>query len=173
MVEENHSKDPSPQISPARRPSFADLTFRDVWHLVKYYFKAAFAFGLVFGLPYVLLFGVGLDVIATIGIESGSYRWWVNILLLGALILVILIELPDFLERFGSFLIEMGQAARRASFFKRTTALLLFVSWMFLGRKFPTPTFFFTIFVVFPIGFTIDEYNKLMKNKACEGEEAG
>ncbi len=154
-----------------RRLSFADLTFREIWHLVKYYFIAAFACFLIFGLPYVLFIGSGPILGNTLGIDPDKWTWWMDVLSLGVIALLIIMKLPDFLERFGGFLTEMGQAARRASVLKRTTALLLFVSWMFLWRTFPTPTFFLSVLVVLPIGFIIDEYNKMLKKKATEGQE--
>ncbi len=92
----------------ARKPSFSDLTFRDVWHLIKYYFIATFSCGLIFALPYALLLGIGPVVSTTAGIDPGSYSWWTKVVLWGVIILVLIIELPDFLDSFGRFLTGMG-----------------------------------------------------------------
>lgn len=155
----------------ARKLSFSGLTFRDAWHLVKYYFGAAFLCGLLFALPYVLLVRIGPAVSRKAGIDPGSYSGWIEAVFWGVVILVLVFHLPDFLERFGTFLMEIGAAARRASVLKRTTGLLLFIFCIFLWQKFPTPTFFFTVFVVIPMGYTIEEYYKVLEKKAIEHEE--
>jgi hypothetical protein len=155
----------------ARKLSFSDLTFGDAWHLVKYYFGAVFLCGLVFALPYVLLVRMGRAVSSKAGIDPGSYSGWIEAVFWGVVILVLIFQLPDFLERFGTLLMEIGVAARRASVLKRTTGLLLFMSYMFLWQKFPTPTFFFTVFVVIPMGYTIEEHYKVLEKKAIEHEE--
>lgn len=163
---------PKKSVSDGKR-SAPDLTIRDLWRLVRTYFSSAFAFFVLFGLPYALFFGASTIFQSTFGLDSDDWRFWENVFLLTAVAILLITELPDFLERFGSFLIKMGQAARRTSFLKRAIAVLLIGLWWALGRKYPTATFWFSILCIFPAGFVIDEYHKILKKKVGEEEGSG
>lgn len=165
MAEEEPIEESSPQASAVRKPSLADLTFRDMWRLLTTYFIAALVCGLVFGLPYALLSGVGFGLS---GILGDSFWWWANALVFVGFIFLVVNELPDFLERLGKFLIQMGQSARGLSLLKRVIVLMLFASWTFGWMKYPGPTFFFSILVILPAGYTIDEYRKLIAGKTAD-----
>jgi len=163
---------PKKSVSDGKRAA-PDLTIRDLWCLVCMYFSSALAFFVLLGLPYALFFGGSTIFQSTFGLDSDDSRLWVNIFLWTAVAILLITKLPDFLEGFGSFLMKMGQAAHRTSFLKRAIAVLLIGSWWALWRNYPTATYWFSILCIFPAGFVIDEYHKILKKKVGEEEGSG
>lgn len=149
-------------MPPHNEQSPADLTIRDIWDLLKTYFAYAVGCTLIFGLPYALLVGAGFGLSA-LGVDA---KWWVNLIGWGVIALLIVTGLPDFLEDFGTFLVEMGRAARGASVAKRVVGLAFVAAYMFMWQWYATVALFFSTLVLLPWGFTLDRYKKLIREKA-------
>lgn len=135
----------------------ANLTVRDIWHLVKVFFRTAFVLMLVFGLPYALLLGTDFGIKTSFGEETASWvreiaKWG----LWALLVYIVVTGLPDILKHLGEMFTELGQAAQRTSVLKR----ILWISFV-IGYFFVFSLWSF-ILVILPAGFTYDAYTKLL-----------
>jgi len=153
-------------------PSFSDITLREIYALVKYYFTTVFVCLLIFALPWA--FFVGLDVGLQSTLPTEKYLWLSRIFSYGLLIFVlylILSELPDILQRLGELFINLGKMLSRASRIKQVFGVIFFVAYFWVWAKHSTVAFFFFILVLTPGGFTYDRYLILLREKSMEHQK--
>ncbi len=121
--------------------SLAGLTTRDTRYLVRQYLTHVFVCGLMFGVPYVLFYGMTLGSDPASGSGRGRAP---DLFLLVAMLIGTVTILPDLMKEAGRFLIKIGQAAYRDC--------LLF------------------ILVFLPGAWVLDDYKQLLLEKKERGE---
>lgn len=147
--------------------SAVDLTIRDIWELAKHAVTAVIACAIIFILPYILFSGAEYALEDIAG-EDGS-RWMGIGLWLLVLYLIIsnLSEVTDGLSRFFGDVSKMTQSM---SFLKKGTLFGIFAASLYGWRNFPTFTFFLSVLVIIPGGFTYDKYRRILKEKMSNTE---
>jgi len=148
--------------------SLAGLTTRDTRYLVRQYLTHVFVCGLMFGVPYVLFYGMTLGSDPASGSGRGRAP---DLFLLVAMLIGTVTILPDLMKEAGRFLIKIGQAAYRASVLSRFIwfplfAAALYILW-YLG---PIVYCLFFILVFLPGAWVLDDYKQLLLEKRERGE---
>ena len=148
--------------------SLAGLTTRDTRYLVRQYLTHVFVCGLMFGVPYVLFYGMTLGSDPASGSGRGRAP---DLFLLVAMLIGTVTILPDLMKEAGRFLIKIGQAAYRASFFSRFIWLPLFAAALYiLWYLGPIVYCLFFILVFLPGAWVLDDYKQLLLEKKERGE---
>jgi len=146
----------------------AGLTTRDARYLVRQYLTHVFVCGLMFGVPYVLFYGMTLGSDPASGSGRGRAP---DLFLLVAMLIGTVTILPDLMKEAGRFLIKIGQAAYRASFFSRFIWLPLFAAALYiLWYLGPTVYCLLFILVFLPGAWVLDDYKQLLLEKKERGE---
>ena len=148
--------------------SLAGLTTRDTWYLVRQYLTHVFVCGLMFGVPYVLFYGMTLGSDPASGSGRGRAP---DLFLLVAMLIGTVTILPDLMKEAGRFLIKIGQAAYRASVLSRFIWLPLFAAALYiLWYLGPIVYCLFFILVFLPGAWVLDDYKQLLLEKKERGE---
>ena len=153
----------------------ANLTVRDIWHLVKVFFRTTFVLILVFCLPYALLLGTDFGIKTSFGKETASWVREIAKWGLGALLVYIVVtELPDILKRLGEIFTELGQVAQRTSVLKRILWISILAAYfLVLVPNYGEATLWFLILVIIPGAYMYDEYRRLIPKKDSREAEVG
>src|SRR5438093_12196080 len=96
--------------------SLAGLTTRDTWYLVRQYLTHVFVCGLMFGVPYVMFYGMTLGSDPASGSGSGRAPY---LFLLVAMLIGTVTILSDLMNEGVRFLTNTGKATSPASFLTR------------------------------------------------------
>ena len=148
--------------------SLAGLTTRDTRYLVRQYLTHVFVCGLMFGVPYVLFYGMTLGSDPASGSGRGRAP---DLFLLVAMLIGTVTILPDLMKEAGRFLIKIGQAAYRASVLSRFIWLPLFAAALYiLWYLGPIVYCLFFILVFLPGAWVLDDYKQLLLEKRERGE---
>ena len=147
----------------------AKLSSKDIWELIKYGFTAVMVCAFVFVLPYLLLFGTELILKGFSGREAASS--WIGYLF-GAIILYLIISnLPDFLNSISRLCTDLAKMTDDMSFLKKAMLVIIFIVYVRGWHHFPKITFFVSVLLIIPCGFTYDRYKVLLRKKSsteCE-----
>ena len=148
--------------------SLAGLTTRDTRYLVRQYLTHVFVCGLMFGVPYVLFYGMTLGSDPASGSGRGRAP---DLFLLVAMLIGTVTILRDLMKEAGRFLIKIGQAAYRASVLSRFIWFPLFAAALYtLWYLGPTVYCLFFILVFLPGAWVLDDYKQLLLEKKERGE---
>ena len=148
--------------------SLAGLTTRDTGYLVRQYLTHVFICGLMFGVPYVLFYGMALG--SDPASDSGGGKA-PDLFLLVAMLIGTVTILPDLMKEASRFLIKIGQAAYQASFLSWFIWLPLFAAALYiLWYLGPTVYCLLFILVFLPGAWVLDDYKQLLLEKREKGE---
>ena len=144
----------------------AKLNLKDIWELIKFGFTAVIVCAFVFVLPYLLLSGA---LKGFFGSEAASS--WLGYLF-GAIILYLVISnLTDFLNSISRLCTDLAKMTDGISFSKKALLVVIFLVYVRGWHHFPKITFFISVLLIIPFGFTYDRYKMLLKEKSsseCE-----
>ncbi len=147
----------------------AKLSSKDIWELIKYGFTAVVVCAFVFVLPYLLLFGAELTLKGFSGSEAASS--WTGYLF-GAIILYLVISnLTAFLNSISRLCTDLAKMTDGMPFLKKVLLVIIFIVYVRGWHHFPKITFFVSVLLIIPYGFTYDRYKMLLKKKSsteCE-----
>ncbi len=138
----------------------AKLTSKDIWELIKYGFTAIIACAGVFVLPYLLLSGAIFSFKSFSGIEPLS--GWLGYLLGAVLLYFVVSNLTNILSSLSRVSADLARITNGMSFFKKALLVIFFLAYVGGWHYFPNITFFVSVLILIPGGFTYDKY-KIIK----------
>jgi len=137
----------------------------EIKELVKYFFTAVLACGIVFGMWIVVpLWWIGS------GSSESSPGWsipgWVGILIPLFLIIYIIRNLDYSLQWFEKFFVNLRKLTKGLSATQRTAFVLFLIAYFYSASKYPVYWYFFTVLTFVPGGVTIGRYKKIIAHKS-------
>lgn len=147
----------------------AKVTSKDIWELIKYGFIAVVASAVVFVLPYMLLSGAELTLKIFLGSETAS--GWIGYLLAAIILYLVISNLTDFLNSISRLCTDLAKMTDGMSFVKKSLLVIIFLAYVRGWHQFPKITFFVSVLLLIPGGFTYDRYKTLLKEKASAERE--
>ena len=141
----------------------AKLTSKDIWKLIKYGFTAIIASAVVFVLPYLFLSGAISSFKSFSGIEPES--GWIGYLLGAALLYFVVSNLTDILSSLSRLSADLAIITDGMSFFKKALLVIFILAYVGGWHYFPNSTFFVSVLLLIPGGFTYDKYKIIKKEK--------
>ena len=142
----------------------AKLSSKDIWELIKYGFTGMIACAFVFVLPYLLLSGAIFTFKSFSGIEPAS--GWIGYLLGAALLYFVVSNLTDILSSLSRLSADLAIITDGMSFLNKALLVILFLLYVGGWHHFPKITFFVSVLLLIPGGFTYDKYKIIKKEKA-------
>jgi len=90
---------------------------------------------------------------------------WIGYLFLFLVLLWVVFHINDLFSSLAEFFANLANLTKAMSWIKRTAFAILLVSYFFCWIRFPAIIFFVTSLVLFPAGFTYDEYTRIIRDK--------
>jgi len=150
-------------------PAFRDLTLDEAWGLAKRFFSTVIVCSLVFVLPYLLLTSASKYADAIVSDTTASE--WTGYLLSFVVLLLVVFHINDLFSNLAKLFANLANLTKEMSWIKRTAFAILLISYFLGWIHFPTITFFVSVLVIIPVGFTYDEYTRLLRNKKSGWED--
>jgi hypothetical protein len=164
MIKDGNNK---AEVDAWRHLSLSDLTIKEIRQLVKCYLTALFACILLFGLPFALI--VTLDFGLRTSLTGHEYSWWSTLIGYGFLAwftYMVLSNIPAFFEWWRDLFADLYKWARSVSRSMQILGFIFLVCYTAAWGKYPKATFWFSITIFLPGGFTYEKYKKILKLKA-------
>ena len=147
--------------------SFSDLSLNEIKVLVKFFFTAVLACGIVFGVWIVI------PLYWWIGTESSesSPSWTlvsggVGILILLLFVIYVIRNLDHCLQWFEGFFAGLRKSTKDMSATQRTLLVLFAVAFFYSAIKYPIYWYPFFTLIFMPVVFTIERYMKMITHKS-------
>ncbi len=144
--------------------SIEKLTSKDIWKLIKYGITAVIASAIVFVLPYLLLSGAELTLTKFSGSEKASY--WIGYLMEAVILYLVVSNLTNLLNSLSRLSADLAKMTGGMSFIKKAILVIFFLSYIGGWHHFPKITFFVSVLLIIPCGFTYDRYKMLLRKKS-------
>ncbi len=147
----------------------AKLSLKDIWELIKYGVTTVVVSVVVFVLPYLLLSGSELSLKVFSGSETTS--GWLGYLLGAVILYLVVSNLKDILDSISGLCTDLAKMTDGMSFVKKALLVIIFLAYVRGWTHFPRITFFVTVLLLIPSGFTYDKYKMLLNKKASSDRE--
>lgn len=143
-----------------------NLSFGEIWQLVKCFLSVLLGCLLIFALPYALL--IFLTTAITDNTTEENYSWVTRIAWFGFfawLAYMILSNMEGFFLWWKKLFDDLAEMVKKASKLKKIIFTLFIFGFFMLWLRYPIFAFWFSILVFLPGGYTYEKYKEILSAK--------
>jgi len=142
--------------------SFTDLTVKEIWEIIRYFFTAVFICTIMFVIPFFIVMGVEFG--AESFLDSGQKKW-IEYIVWFLIIIFLIGHLDELFMGLSDCFRSLGESAKDISFLKKMGLFVFVAFYFFLWLEYVIVAFFFSVLILVPSGFAYDKYRNILRKK--------